>query len=91
MAKAEAGTQVPSLPLAEGVGFEPTDGVNRRWFSRPVLSTTQPPLRRMEAEGKLTHYSGKGKPRNFPRWFHGDLEGRGRSMSAREWPRHLNT
>ena len=31
--------------LAEGVGFEPTDRVNGRRFSRPVLSTTQPPLR----------------------------------------------
>ncbi len=31
--------------VAEGVGFEPTVGVNRRRFSRPVLSTTQPPLR----------------------------------------------
>ena len=31
--------------LAEGVGFEPTVGINLRRFSRPVFSTTQPPLR----------------------------------------------
>ena len=30
--------------LAEGVGFEPTGDLRRRRFSRPVLSTTQPPL-----------------------------------------------
>ena len=31
--------------VAEGKGFEPLDRVNGRRFSRPVLSTTQPPLR----------------------------------------------
>ena len=31
--------------MADGVGFEPTEGVNPRWFSRPVLSTAQPPIR----------------------------------------------
>ena len=31
--------------MAEGKGFEPLDRVNGRRFSRPVLSTTQPPLR----------------------------------------------
>ena len=31
--------------LAEGVGFEPTGDSRRRRFSRPVLSTAQPPLR----------------------------------------------
>ena len=30
--------------MAERVGFEPTDELPRRWFSRPVLSTAQPPL-----------------------------------------------
>ncbi len=30
--------------MADGVGFEPTEGANPRWFSRPVLSTTQPPI-----------------------------------------------
>ena len=35
-----------TVPLAEGKGFEPLDRVNGRRFSRPVLSTTQPPLRR---------------------------------------------
>ena len=30
--------------LAEGVGFEPSGDLRRRRFSRPVLSTTQPPL-----------------------------------------------
>ena len=27
-----------------GVGFEPTNELPRCWFSRPVLSTAQPPL-----------------------------------------------
>jgi hypothetical protein len=31
--------------LAEGAGFEPAEPVKARWFSRPVLSTAQPPLR----------------------------------------------
>ncbi len=30
--------------MAERVGFEPTNESPRCWFSRPVLSTTQPPL-----------------------------------------------
>ena len=30
--------------MAERVGFEPTNGLPRCWFSRPVLSTAQPPL-----------------------------------------------
>lgn len=30
--------------MAEDVGFEPTNGINRCWFSRPVLSATQPIL-----------------------------------------------
>ncbi len=30
--------------MAERVGFEPTGPVNVRWFSRPVHSTTLPPL-----------------------------------------------
>ncbi len=30
--------------MAEGVGFEPTNGLPHCWFSRPVLSTAQPPL-----------------------------------------------
>ena len=30
--------------MAEGVGFEPTVGLTRRWFSRPVLSAAQTPL-----------------------------------------------
>ena len=32
--------------MAEEVGFEPTEGVNPRRFSRPVHSTTLPLLRR---------------------------------------------
>ena len=32
------------LFLAERVGFEPTEGVNPRRFSRPLPSTTRPPL-----------------------------------------------
>ena len=31
--------------MAERVGFEPTKELPLRWFSRPVLSTAQPPLR----------------------------------------------
>ena len=31
--------------MAEEVGFEPTEGVNLRRFSRPVHSTTLPLLR----------------------------------------------
>ena len=30
--------------MAERVGFEPTVRLHVRWFSRPVLSTTQPSL-----------------------------------------------
>ena len=30
--------------MADGVGFEPTEGVNPRRFSRPVQSTTLPPI-----------------------------------------------
>ena len=30
--------------MAEGVGFEPTNELPHCWFSRPVLSTAQPPL-----------------------------------------------
>ena len=31
--------------MAEREGFEPPDGLTRQRFSRPPLSTTQPPLR----------------------------------------------
>src|SRR5262249_18225895 len=31
--------------MADGVGFEPTVGVNPRRFSRPVPSTARPPVR----------------------------------------------
>ena len=31
--------------MAERVGFEPTNELPHCWFSRPVLSTAQPPLR----------------------------------------------
>ncbi len=33
--------------MAERVGFEPTNGLPRCWFSRPVLSTAQPPLQKL--------------------------------------------
>ena len=33
--------------MADGVGFEPTEGFHLRRFSRPVLSTAQPPIRLM--------------------------------------------
>ena len=36
--------QVIEILLAERVGFEPTNEFPRCWFSRPVLSTAQPPL-----------------------------------------------
>ena len=32
--------------MADGVGFEPTKGVNPCWFSRPVPSTARPPILR---------------------------------------------
>lgn len=38
------------IKMAEGQGFEPWVGVNPRWFSRPVLSTAQPPLQK---EGEM--------------------------------------
>ena len=31
--------------MAEREGFEPSEGINPRWFSRPVHSTALPPLR----------------------------------------------
>ena len=31
--------------MAERVGFEPTEDLHPRWFSRPEPSTTRPPLR----------------------------------------------
>ena len=31
--------------MADGVGFEPTEGFHLRRFSRPVLSTAQSPIR----------------------------------------------
>ena len=33
--------------MAERVGFEPTNELPRCWFSRPVLSTAQPPLQQV--------------------------------------------
>ena len=30
--------------MADGVGFEPTVRFHARWFSRPVPSTTRPPI-----------------------------------------------
>jgi hypothetical protein len=32
--------------MADGVGFEPTRRFHACWFSRPVPSTTRPPVRR---------------------------------------------
>ena len=34
--------------MAERVGFEPTNELPRCWFSRPVLSTAQPPLPKID-------------------------------------------
>ena len=34
--------------MADGVGFEPTEGFHLRRFSRPVLSTAQSPIRSVE-------------------------------------------
>ena len=31
--------------MADGVGFEPTEPLQARWFSRPVHSTALPPIR----------------------------------------------
>ena len=52
--------------MAEEVGFEPTEGVNPRRFSRPVQSTTLPLLRRCSADSP-PHAILKGRPR--PRRF----------------------
>ena len=35
------------MEMADGVGFEPTKGFHPCRFSRPVLSTAQPPIRLM--------------------------------------------
>lgn len=48
------------LYMAERQGFEPWDGINRRWFSRPVLSTTQPPLRKNQAQVYLAIFIWQG-------------------------------
>ena len=40
------------LCLAEEVGFEPTEGVNPRQFSRLVLSTAQPLFRNLSFNEK---------------------------------------
>ena len=39
--------------MAERVGFEPTKELPLRWFSRPVLSTAQPPLQIIAYKLKL--------------------------------------
>ncbi len=44
--KVLADIQDEKSEMAERVGFEPTERLHARWFSRPVLSTTQPPLQR---------------------------------------------
>ena len=63
--------------MAEEVGFEPTEGVNLRRFSRPVHSTTLPllrqgPCKRIELilkAGRLTtNFGGYGS-----RAFHRDV------------------
>jgi hypothetical protein len=33
--------------MADGVGFEPTEGFHLRRFSRPVLSTAQSPIQQL--------------------------------------------
>ena len=38
---------INSRKMADRVGFEPTIGVNLCRFSRPVLSTTQAPVRQV--------------------------------------------
>ena len=51
--------------MAERQGFEPWDGLTRRWFSRPVLSTTQPPLQEAQDDTKIFtkfQYLGKNNP-----------------------------
>ncbi|MFM1890975.1 MAG: hypothetical protein RLZ44_52 [Pseudomonadota bacterium] len=61
--------------LAERVGFEPTDGINRRRFSRPLHSTALPPLQAVrkhtqfpiENKGKQRHLR-KGCSLNFVRY-----------------------
>ena len=40
--------------MAERVGFEPTKELPLRWFSRPVLSTAQPPLLNIKRKNNLS-------------------------------------
>ena len=42
--------------MAEGVGFEPTNELPHRWFSRPVLSTAQPPFLALKTEAYIYTY-----------------------------------
>ena len=42
--------------MAERVGFEPTNELPHRWFSRPVLSTAQPPLQNNLLLGLFYNY-----------------------------------
>ena len=64
--------------VAEGVGFEPTSDFHRCRFSRPVPSTTRPPLR------ANTYFSVGGAVFNPPRNV-GRLSFRGASRA--EWSR----
>jgi hypothetical protein len=50
--------------MAERVGFEPTVRLHVRWFSRPVLSTTQPSLQ-IFYTSKPIYYIIKEKNYNF--------------------------
>ena len=40
--------------MAEGEGFEPPERANAQRFSRPPLSTTQPPLLKVGASARAT-------------------------------------
>ncbi len=51
--------------MAERVGFEPTNELPRCWFSRPVLSTAQPPLPNMVLYEYLKIISIKIRLRNI--------------------------
>ena len=43
--------------MAERVGFEPTKELPLRWFSRPVLSTAQPPLQKNKKEQSCLNFN----------------------------------
>jgi hypothetical protein len=52
--------------MADGVGFEPTKGFHLWRFSRPLPSTTRPPVRAEQCEIKAANASRARAPNNAP-------------------------